>query len=178
MLYSVYKITNNINGKMYIGCHRTENLNDGYMGSGLLIKRAIKKYGKDNFTKETLGTFESEDQMFNEEINLISKHDPEYNLHPGGTGGFSMEMRRQNGRNHYLNGTGIFSVPHYDQGFKGKKHTDETKRKMGKANSIHQTGKGNSNYGNMWITDGINSKSIKKTDPIPEGWRKGRKMPK
>ena len=53
MAYYVYKITNKINGKWYIGKrkHRLP-FNDPYMGSGKLIKVAIEKYGKDNFTKE------------------------------------------------------------------------------------------------------------------------------
>ena len=45
-----YKITNNKNGKYYYGVHSTNNLNDGYMGSGVGIKRAIEKYGISSFT--------------------------------------------------------------------------------------------------------------------------------
>ncbi len=47
-----YKITNLINGKFYYGIHSTNNLEDGYMGGGKLIREAIKKHGKENFQKE------------------------------------------------------------------------------------------------------------------------------
>lgn len=52
--YGIYKITNKVNGKMYIGQHITDDIDDGYMGSGILIQRALKKYGKKSFTKEWL----------------------------------------------------------------------------------------------------------------------------
>ncbi len=48
----IYKITNNINKKIYIGKDITCNPN--YFGSGVFIKKAITKYGRENFTKEII----------------------------------------------------------------------------------------------------------------------------
>lgn len=88
MKYLIYKITNNINQKIYIGFHKTKNINDKYMGSGLHIKRVIKKYGKNNFTKEILFIFDNEIDMFLKEAELVTeefvKLDSNYNLTPGG----------------------------------------------------------------------------------------------
>lgn len=61
--YGIYKITNLLNGKMYIGQHTTSNIDDGYMGSGLAIQRAIRKYGKHNFSKEWLMFCEDADDL-------------------------------------------------------------------------------------------------------------------
>ena len=59
----IYKITNLINGKIYIGQHTTSNLDDGYMGSGKILIRAIKKYGVGNFRKEIQGFYEDIDEL-------------------------------------------------------------------------------------------------------------------
>lgn len=90
MYYIVYKITNKINNKYYIGVHKTRNLKDSYMGSGVLIKLSIKKYGVKNFKKEILFTFDNEKDMFLKEIELISILKPQYNLHEGGRGGWKV----------------------------------------------------------------------------------------
>jgi len=88
MFYIIYKVTNLINGKYYIGKHKTANLNDGYMGSGKLIKRAIAKYGIENFQKDVICLCGSEQEMNDKEKELVVVNETTYNLCPGGHGGF------------------------------------------------------------------------------------------
>lgn len=88
LYYTIYKVINKITGKYYIGKHQTENLNDGYMGSGKLLKKAIKKHGIENFTKEILFIFGSEKEMNDKEKELVIVSEETYNLCPGGHGGF------------------------------------------------------------------------------------------
>lgn len=68
-----YKITNNINQHFYYGVHNTDNLNDGYMGSGSRLKYAIKKYGKNSFTKEILKYFDTEKAAFEYESTVVDE---------------------------------------------------------------------------------------------------------
>jgi hypothetical protein len=90
MKYTVYRVTNIVNGKTYIGCHRTKNIDDRYFGSGYLILKAIRKYRKYNFTKEVLFVYDSPDDMYEKEIELIAKYRPEYNIATGGVGDFKV----------------------------------------------------------------------------------------
>ena len=88
MIYYVYKITNIITNHYYIGCHSTNDLFDEYMGSGVLIKKAIKYYGAENFEKVMLKKCKSKRDMYFQERKIITKEvvkDPNcYNLITGG----------------------------------------------------------------------------------------------
>lgn len=88
--FYLYKITNNINGHFYYGVHTTNNLNDGYMGSGVRLHQAYKKYGIENFTKEILEYFNNSEDLFNREREIVNEDlikDPNcYNIALGGSG--------------------------------------------------------------------------------------------
>jgi hypothetical protein len=116
-IYIVYKTINLVNNFIYIGVHKQKFffpiLFDGYFGSGTFLNKAIKKYGKENFIRETLCVFHVKDEAFEKEKEIvdetfISRKDT-YNLRIGGLGGSLA------GENH----------PCY-----GRKHTEEWKERM------------------------------------------------
>jgi len=88
-----YKITNNINNHFYYGIHSTENLNDGYMGSGKRLHYAYNKYGIENFSKEIIKFFNSEEEAFEYESEIVNENlikNPNcYNITNGGHGSWS-----------------------------------------------------------------------------------------
>lgn len=89
MFYTIYKTTNLINKKYYIGMHSTKDPNDSYLGSGKKLKAAIKKYGKENFIKEVLFVFKTKKEMIEKEKELVIVSEMSYNMNEGGHGGFS-----------------------------------------------------------------------------------------
>lgn len=92
MHYLIYEIRHNETGKIYIGKHQTSDANDGYMGSGKLIRRALRKYGPDAFTKTILFDFLTVDEMNAKERELVTEEfcqrTDTYNICEGGKGGF------------------------------------------------------------------------------------------
>lgn len=123
----VYQTVNKINGKSYIGVD--SNNNPKYMGSGVLIKSAIKKHGKSNFEKKIIREFDNVDSAFKYERDLIKKvnaveSDEYYNLAEGGHGGYT--------------GPGNTNFKHTEEtkqkireSHLGKKFTKEHKKKIG-----------------------------------------------
>lgn len=87
----LYKTTCIITNKFYFGIHSTNNIDDTYLGSGLILKRSIKKYGTANHTREILKIFNNVDELCLAEICIISEHIEDelcMNIAGGGQGGF------------------------------------------------------------------------------------------
>lgn len=154
MFYTIYKTTNIVNGKFYIGKHQTKNLNDGYIGSGKLLKRAIKKYGIDNFHTEILHICKDEKHMnLLEKILVVPDSEISYNLCEGGKGGWgylnktglnnagkdtaaigkkigdSLRGRKNPRMSEYNKERHRLGLVKYNT-FAGRKHSEETKRKI------------------------------------------------
>jgi hypothetical protein len=200
----IYKTTNLLNDKYYYGMHSTDNLNDGYYGSGRRLKRSLNKYGKENHKIEIIehlpnrkSLIEREKEIVN--LNEIAKEEC-MNLMIGGKGGFISEEQQRHRSScggkatgmklkndiefrKYHNNIASQNLKKYHNSgkakyntFTNKKHTEETKRKIGLKNSIKQKGNNNSQFGTCWITNGVDNKKIFKNNDIPDGWKLGRKI--
>ena len=212
MHYTVYKVTNTINQKYYIGVHQTTDPNDSYLGSGNLIKLAVTKYGSENFVKEILADFDTPEPMFKMEKDLLTEellnNKNCYNIREGGIGGFVydenganlssvkfammmkdpeykawvIKRRRElwtsenSKRRRAIN----LANPHIKAGFfRGQKHTEETKNKIGKTNREKVKGENNGSFGSCWITYNNENKRINKTELqhyTEKGWILGRSI--
>jgi len=87
----VYQITNLINNKIYVGVHSTNDLNDGYMGSGVQLQKSIREYGIENFKREILFECSSIEEAYAKEAEIVNeefiKREDVYNLCKGGLQG-------------------------------------------------------------------------------------------
>ncbi len=205
--FIIYETKNLKNGKTYIGMHETDNLNDGYLGSGYHFKRAVRYYGKEFFERKILFDFDNREDMINKEIELVNDEfiarQDTYNLMKGGKGGlYTLENCIKGGHNSWKtlrekwknddfrklqssirsktmsNNLKEGKIKRYD--WSGKHHSEETKDKIKNSMFDKQTGEKNSQFGTMWIHNSeINkNKKIKKNEVIPEGWTCGRKIKK
>lgn len=118
MEYFIYKTTNQINGKYYIGKHKTKRRSDGYLGSGRAIKQAIQKYGRAAFHREILEYAESDDQLNLLEQQYVTEQivadKNSYNMVTGGRGGWN-----------YVHENGFCDPKEY-----GKRGREEFRRRM------------------------------------------------
>jgi tRNA G26 N,N-dimethylase Trm1 len=201
-IHFIYKTTNVLNNNYYIGVHSTNNMNDGYLGSGKRLKYSINKYGKENFKIEIIEMVESRELLFERERELVNQDilkDPHcMNLKVGGNGGiFSNEHMKKLSKygndafRHKLKTNIEFREKFIEYckiasskakknppSWLGKKHKNETIQKLREIRKNTCLGEKNSQYNTMWITNGNENMKIKKNDEIPNGWFIGRKMKK
>ena len=152
----IYKITNNLNGKIYVGKHSSNRLENQYFGSGVAIKAAIRKYGKDNFSKEIICICDNEGELNKSEI-----------MHIKESGAFA------NGYNMTLGGEGKLG---YKPSEKQKKKQSETMvkffkdhpeiRKKISESSSKMTGDKNSFYGKRLTKEHIEKMRVARVKAI------------
>ena len=134
-----YITTNKVNGKQYVGMHSTDNVDDGYLGTGLLILKAINKYGKENFTREILWKCVDLQEAFSNEAIYIKKYNTlspnGYNISPTGglgvPGCFSDETKLKISKARKGKKQSEETIRKRVEKNKGQKRSDEVKRKMG-----------------------------------------------
>jgi group I intron endonuclease len=158
-MYCIYKITNLINGKTYIGQHKYLELNDKYMGSGKHLKRALKKYGIENFRKDILVFNISNKEYVDllERVFIASEREKVgaencYNIVDGGQGG-SLKGRTCSEQ----------SKRRMSEARKGKHLSDETKKKISEAlkgRSTWNKGKHHSDETKKKISEGNKGKHL------------------
>ena len=148
MLGYIYKVTNLIDGRIYIGQHKSEVFDESYKGSGTYIRRAIDKYGWSNFKVEMLCPCFSIDELNEEEIFAIDYFNARdksigYNLTAGGLGHLNYspteETRLKISKKAKGNKSFLGHV-HSDEWkhnmsviLSGRKFSDETRNKMSKS---------------------------------------------
>jgi group I intron endonuclease len=201
----IYKTTNLINEKYYIGMHSTDNLEDGYIGSGKRLWYSINKYGKENFKCEILEILPNRNSLKKREKELINEDlliDPMcMNLQIGGGGGLSsiehkkkfhssggkatLHLLKKYRENHIFNlkNNLEYRKKYLDKikdnlNWIGRTHKEDSKKKMSESKKGMYDGEKNPQFGTCWITNEIDSIKIKKGEIIPEGWRLGRKIKK
>ena len=200
-IHYLYKTTCKVTGRYYIGMHSTSNLEDDYLGSGLVIRRSIRKYGEDNHKKEILEFFDSRELLVEAEKSAIT---PEMlddrncmNLVFGGNGW--NKLHNQAFKNKLLTDTNFrnsFSLKCKENiekaisegkinfwkiglrfDWTNKKHSVNTKLKIGNSNKISQLGEKNSQFGTIWITKNFVNKKIKLSELVDyesDGWVRGK----
>jgi hypothetical protein len=190
----IYKITRD-DGRYYIGMHSTDDLDDGYFGSGKLITRSVRKHGKERHSREILELLPTRPELRLRESELLTeeiRNDPKcMNLAPGGGGGFKDAVHQRKAtiaglKSPNRNQSAAVRKAHItrklrgiknfggNQGvaFKGRKHSDETKNKMSSSHHGKHCAERNSQYGTYWITNGTETIKIKK-DEFDEYANKG-----
>jgi group I intron endonuclease len=187
----IYKTTCSVNGKYYYGMHSTDDLEDGYIGSGTYLAKSVRKHGRENFKLEILEFCLDRENLKQREAELITEemlNDPMcMNLRLGGHGGWEIvhqrlktdqefKKRHSNSlsRSHQYRKGILFNDKRCD--WTGRNHSEETKKKISESNKLNHLGDRNSQFGRYWCHNPISGeiKRLLHNEEIPSGWRKGK----
>jgi len=189
--FLLYRITKIDSGHYYIGAH-AGHPDDGYMGSGKIIQRYVKKYGIDAFRKEILLEAPDETTLYLEEAKHVKTIDQDplsLNITPGGN-----KPPRH--------GKGPSYRPTFPNGYnakRAKKYKEQARQQFLTSNPM-KTERGKAAFiassrghkkpdkyikqmttrvsNERWITDGTNNKKLHKKLQLPKGYRYGRTFSK
>lgn len=179
MYHYFYKITNNINNHFYYGVHSTNNLDDGYMGSGHRLCIAYKKYGIKNFTKEILKFFNTEEEAYKYEAQIVNENltssNECYNISLGGKTPLPSNkicVKYKNTETYFMINKDEYDKNIHDTTWTNRSHTQEQRIKIRKT----MTPK-NSNNPKVWISKNGKIKYLKRElleEYLKNGWELGR----
>lgn len=190
----IYKTTCLINNKFYYGMHSTDNLNDGYLGSGKRLWYSLNYHGKDNHIKEIIEFCENREILKVREREIVNEQllsdNLCINIQVGGGGGFKdinhmmkvskrgnevflEKMKNEDYRKEFSKKLSIANKKQYLEGRKekkyfynwnGKTHTNETKEKLSEIRKGTGIGEKNSVYGRKWMTKNLINKMVHPND--------------
>lgn len=177
----IYKATNRINGKAYIGLtenirtRRVTHLYEVENGCDYYFHRAMRKHGADVFDWEIIATCNTREEAGDLETKLIKQHDTYHNGYNSTTGGENgYKMSKETRKKMSIAHTGIAKGATSEATKKkiaasltGYKHTNEFKIQK----SITNAGKNNPNYGNTWTNEQKENLSAKRSVPWSEARR-------
>jgi hypothetical protein len=193
----IYKITRD-DGRYYVGMHSTDDLNDGYFGSGKKITRSIKKHGKERHSKKILEFLPTRKELKAREEEMITEEmrdDPLcMNMAPGGGGGFidaehQLKCASAGGKKSWSKSLHLMHTSEAAKkrvetrrkdgtlatcGMLGKSHSILAKQKM----SLSGSGSNNSQFGTCWVVKNSAAIKIKKellSEYLQQGYSRGRK---
>lgn len=199
----IYKTTCLVSHRYYIGMHSTDNLDDGYLGSGKRLWQSIRKHGKENHVYEIQEKLPSREELRLREAELVNEillEDKQcMNLCLGGNGGWNKINETRWAEIQKMGYKAMVAVLTPEQRSRRAKHAwtgseaqlaavrsaqkkaiiaaalpeANDKRKATLQAMKHQQGEANSQYGKVWVTNGSDAKLVK-LDQLPAGFIVGR----
>lgn len=184
----IYKTTNKINGKIYIGQHRCDHFDESYIGSGSRLLKAVKKYGRCCFETVMLCECVSWEEMNAKEVEHISEYNSRnpkvgYNILSGGSGLDELtRMKISSAQKKSPN-----------RAMLGRHHSEETRLKISRAatgrvasksarekmsrSKIGNLNNGRCNLNKTWIKNDVEQRLVTEGELdsyLSKGWVRGR----